>query len=71
MKCKLCGKSTTSITQWCRKCDSWHASYDNISRLCRWLVTKRNFDVDAVLGYIEKPWHYRDEWAAMVDEEGG
>ena len=48
----------------------WHETYDNVTSLARWLIVKRNFDVEALQLYYEKPWHWSFEWEEYQGKYG-
>ena len=43
---------------------SWWATPANLHTLCRYLVEELGFDADDLLGAIEKPWNWGDEFKA-------
>lgn len=47
----------------------WHCDHDEMCRLARWLVKNEGYDVEQLLGYVESPWKWGDEYAAMVAAE--
>lgn len=49
---------------------AWHETHGNLYALAHWLTEHGLFTTaEDVLDYLEKPWHWDDEWAAFV--EGG
>jgi hypothetical protein len=42
--------------------DNWWQSHLNLHDLCRDLAEHHDYDLNDVLGVIEKPWHFDEEW---------
>ena len=47
----------------------WWRDHANIIALGHYLVDIEGFDVNAILDFFEKPWHYVDEWNAHQQHE--
>lgn len=43
--------------------EPWYATYDNVRILCRWLVHHEGYNANELLGVIDKPWNWTDEWS--------
>ena len=46
---------------------SWLDDYENIHTLARFLAEEKGFSMDNILYFLEKRWHYTNEYNEMVE----
>jgi hypothetical protein len=51
------------------KAMDWHETYDNVTRLGRWLTTEWNVTATELQDYYESPWHWTDEYQLMEESD--